>query len=71
MMAEGDRPLADGGPDPPPDRLQAETVLVLRPDLDGSVRMRRLGLGDSVIEPPLKAACCSGVAARGCRGRGA
>ncbi len=71
MMAEGDRPLADGRPDPAPDRLQAEAVLVRRPDLDGAVGMRRLGLCDRRLEPPLKAARCSGVAARVCRGRGA
>src|SRR5215213_2724570 len=28
VMAEGDRPLADGGPDPAPDRLQAEGALM-------------------------------------------
>jgi hypothetical protein len=71
MMAERNRSLADGRPDPAADRLQAEAVLVLRPDLDQQVGMRRPGLGDSGIEPPLKAARCSGVAARGCRGRGA
>jgi hypothetical protein len=51
MVAKGNRPLADWRPDPAADRLQAETVLVLRPDLDRPVRMRRLGLGDSGIEP--------------------
>jgi site-specific DNA recombinase len=71
VVAEGDRPLTNGCPDPAPDRLQAEAVLVLRPDLDRAVGMCRFGLGDSGIEPPLKAARCSGVAARGCRGRGA
>ena len=70
VMAEGNRSLADGRPDPAADRLQAKAVLVLRPDLDWPVGMRRLGRGDSGIEPPLKAALCSGVAARGCRGRG-
>jgi hypothetical protein len=71
VVAEGDRPLADGRPDPAADRLQAKAVLVLCPDLDRPIGMRRLGRSDSGIEPPLKAACCSGVAARGCRGRGA
>ena len=71
VVAEGDRPLADRRPDPAADRLQAKAVLVLRPDLDRPVGMGRLGRSDSGIEPPLKAACCSGVAARGCRGRGA
>ena len=71
VMAEGDRPLTDRRPDPAADRLQAKAVLVLCPDLDRPIGMRRLGRSDSGIEPPLKAACCSGVAARGCRGRGA
>jgi hypothetical protein len=71
VMAEGDRPLTNGRPDPAADRLQAKAVLVLCPDLDRPIGMRRLGRSDSGIEPPLKAACCSGVAARGCRGRGA
>src|SRR5215212_10373592 len=46
VMAKGDRPLAHRRPDPPADRLQAEAVLVRGPDLDGPVRMRRLGLRD-------------------------
>jgi hypothetical protein len=71
VVAEGDRPLTTGCPDPAADRLQAKAVLVLRPDLDRAVGMCRFGRSDSGIEPPLKAACCSGVAARGCRGRGA
>ena len=71
VVAEGDRPLTDGRPDPAADRLQAKAVLVLRPDLDRAVGMGRFGRSDSGIEPPLKAACCSGVAARGCRGRAA
>jgi hypothetical protein len=71
VVAEGDRPLANGRPDPAADRLQAEPVLIFRPDLDRPVGVRCLGLGDSGLKPPLKAARCSGVAARGCRGRGA
>ena len=71
VMAKRDRSLTDGRPDPAADRLQAKTVLVLRPDLHRPVGMRRLGLGDGRLEPPLKAARCSGVAARACRGRGA
>jgi hypothetical protein len=71
VMPEGDRSLTDRRPDPAADRLQAKAVLVLCPDLDRPVGMRRLGRSDSGIEPPLKAARCSGVAARGCRGRGA
>ena len=52
MVAERDRPLADRCPDPAADRLQAEAVLVLGPDLDGPVRMRRFGLRDRRLEPP-------------------
>jgi len=52
VVAEGDRPLADGRPDPAADRLQAKAVLVLCPDLDRPVGMRRLGRSDSGIEPP-------------------
>jgi hypothetical protein len=32
--AKGDGSLTHKGPDPAPDRFQAEAVLVLRPDLD-------------------------------------
>ena len=78
MMAEGDRPLADRRPDPAADRLQAEagrTQCVQPSSAQTStgrpVGMRRLGLGDRRLEPPLKAACSSGPAARACRGRGA
>ena len=71
VVAEGDRPLANGCPDPAADRLQAKAVLIFRPDLDRPVGMRRPGRSDSGIEPPLKAALCSGVAALGCRRRGA
>lgn len=70
VVAQRNRSLADGRPDPAPDRLQPEPVLVLRPDLDRAVGMRRFGGSDSGVEPPLKAVRCSGVAARGCRGRG-
>ena len=34
VMAEGDRSLADGSPHPARDRLQADAMLVRRPDLD-------------------------------------
>ena len=71
MVPERDRPLADGGPDPAADRLQAEAVLVFGPDLDRPIGMRRLGLRDRRVEPLFRASRCSGVAARGCRGRGA
>src|SRR3712207_8936747 len=71
MVAEGDRPLADRRPDPAPDRLQAEAVLVRGPDLDRPIGMRRLGLRDGLLKPLLKSARRSGAAARACRGRGA
>ena len=71
VVAEGGGPLADGRPGPAPDRLRAEAVLVRRPDLDRPVGMGRPGAGDRRAEPLLNAARCSGVAARGFRGRGA
>ena len=71
MVAKRRGARPDGGPDPAPDGLQAETVLVLRPDLDRPIGMRRLGLRDGFLEPLLKSARCSGVAALGCRRRGA
>jgi hypothetical protein len=52
VMAERNRSLAPGCPDPAADWLQAEAVLVLRPDLDRPVGMRRPGRDDSGIEPP-------------------
>ena len=52
VMAEGDRPLTNGRPDPAADRLQAKAVLVLRPDLDRPVRMRGPGPCDGGVEPP-------------------
>src|SRR3712207_2487188 len=56
MVAEGDRPLAYRRPDPAPDRLQAEAVLVRGPDLDRPVGMRGLGLRDGLLKPLLKSA---------------
>jgi hypothetical protein len=70
-MPERDRPGTHAGPDPAPDRLQAEAVLVLGPDLDRAARVRRLGPRDRRVEPLLNSARASGVAARRCRGRGA
>ena len=52
VVAEGDGPFADWGPDPAVERLQAEAVLVLGPDLDRPVGVRRPGLGDRRREPP-------------------
>ena len=34
MMAQGERPFADGSPDPSAYRLQAQPVLIRRPDLN-------------------------------------
>ena len=50
VMAERDRPLADWRPDPAVDRLQAEAMLVRRPDLDRLVGMFRSFLGARVGE---------------------
>ena len=69
MVAQRHRALAFGRPHPAADRLQAEAGLILRPDLDRAVGVRRPGRGDSGIEPPLKAACSSAVAARMPRSR--
>jgi hypothetical protein len=52
VMAKGDGSLTHRGPDPTPDRFQAEAVLVFRPNLDRPVGMRCPGCGDSGIEPP-------------------
>jgi len=65
VMAKGDGLLADGGPDAAPERLQAEAMLVLSPDLDRSVRMRGCGLRDRFVQLFLSAARSSGVAALG------
>ena len=43
VMAERDRPRPHRRPDPAADRLQAEAVLVLGPDLDRPAGMRRPG----------------------------
>jgi hypothetical protein len=50
VVAERDRPLADGRPDPAADRLQAEAVLVRGPDLDGAVGVFRRGLRDRLVQ---------------------
>src|SRR3954454_9220059 len=69
-MAKRDRPLAFGRPDPAQDRLQANAVLVGRPDLDRLARVLRPLLSDSLLELFLNASRSSGVAAAGWRGRG-
>jgi hypothetical protein len=50
VVAKRDRPLALWSPDPAQDRLQADAVLVGRPDLDRRVRVP-LGLfGDDLLQ---------------------
>src|SRR3954453_5903691 len=46
VVAEGDRPLTLGRPDPAQDRLQANVVLVRGPDLDRRVRVLCRFLGN-------------------------
>jgi hypothetical protein len=50
VMAERDRPLADGCPDPTVDWLQSEAMLVCRPDLNRLVGMFRFFFGQRVGE---------------------
>ena len=67
VVAKGDRPLADGRPDPAPDRLQAEAVLILGPDLDRAVGAFGRGLRDRLVQlfsaPPAARGPPSGDAA--------
>lgn len=70
VMAEGDRPFADRGPDTAADRLQPEPMLVRRPDLDRCVRVGCGFFGERVGEVFLKAAASSGLAECGFFGRG-
>ncbi len=65
VVTECGRALAHRRPGPAPDRLQAQTVLILGPDLDGSVRMRGRGLRDRFVQLFFSASRSSGVAARG------
>jgi len=65
VVADGDRTLTDRRPDPAADRLQAEPVLVRRPDLDRAFGVFRGGLSDGGAEFFLNASRSSGVAARG------
>src|SRR3954453_15572476 len=69
-MANRDRPLAFGRPDPAQDRLQANAVLVGRPDLDRLARVLRPLLGDGLLQLFLNASRSSGVAEAGWRGQG-
>src|SRR3954451_10074608 len=50
VVAEGDRPLTFGRPDPAQDRLQANAVLVRGPDLDRRVRVLGPRLGDGLLQ---------------------
>src|SRR3954454_17032985 len=69
-MPKRDRPLAFGRPDPAQDRLQANAVLVGRPDLDRLARVLRPLLSDGLLQLFLNASRSSGVAEAGWRGRG-
>src|SRR3954463_5068711 len=70
VVAKRDRPLTLGRPHPPDDRLQPDTVLVGRPDLDRLVRVLGPLLGNNPGQLFLNASRSSGVAAAGWRGRG-
>src|SRR3954467_12186249 len=70
VVAEGDRPLTFGRPDPAQDRLQANAVLVRGPDLDRRVRVLCRFLGNGLLQLFLNASRSSGVAAAGWRGGG-
>lgn len=70
MVAERDGPLADRRPDAAPDRLQADAMLVARPDFDRLVRMLGGFLRERLCKFFLKVASSSGVAAFGFFGRG-
>jgi hypothetical protein len=50
VVAKGDRPLAHRRPHPAPDRLQAEAVLVLGPNLDRAVGVLGRGLRDRLVQ---------------------
>jgi hypothetical protein len=50
MVAERDRPLAFGRPDPSDNRLQADAVLIRSPDLDRRVRVLGPLLGNGLLE---------------------
>ena len=50
VVAERDRPLTFGRPDPADDRLQPDAVLVRGPDLDRLVRVLSSRLSDGLLE---------------------
>jgi len=70
-MAMRRRPLADGRPDAPRDRFQAEPAFVAGEDLERPLRMFRGFLRDGVFEVFLNAAASSDEADFGFLGRGA
>ena len=70
MMADRHGPLADGSPHAARDRLQADAMLVRRPDLDLGVRMLAALGGGGALELFLSRARSCSVAASGCCGRG-
>ena len=70
MMADRHGPLANGRPYAARDRLQADAMLVRRPDLDLGVRMLAVLGGGGALELFLSRARSCSVAASGCCGRG-
>ena len=70
VMAKRDRTLADGRPDAPGDRLQADPMFIHRPQFDARPRMLKLLFSRRILEVFLSAARSSSVAACGCRGLG-
>jgi hypothetical protein len=70
VVAERNRPLTLGRPDPAQDRLQPDTVLVRGPDLNRLVRGLGCFLGNNRSQLFLNASRSSGVAEAGWRGRG-
>src|SRR6185437_972925 len=69
-MAQRDRSLAFGRPDPAQDRLQPDAVLIGGPDLNRLVRVLGSCLSDGLLQLFLNASRSSGVAEAGWRGRG-
>ena len=70
MMARRDRTFADGRPNAPRHRLQAEPMFVAREDFNRPLGMLFRFLGDDVLKVFLNAAASSGVADFGFLGRG-
>ncbi len=70
MMADRHGSLANGRPHPACDRLQADAMLVRRPDLDLGVRMLAALVRGRALELFLSRARSCSVAVSGCCGRG-